>query len=130
MPSNNPNVLKNLKPFKPGQSGNPKGRPKKAPMPDLEGLLAEVLGAEKDQMSALEAILRKLRTMAIQGNLRAAEILLDRAYGRPKQSHDINGLEPPDINMFVVVPDNHLLHGGTPQRDFTQVEILPSKKSE
>jgi len=81
--------IENLKPFEKGQSGNPAGRPKK--LPELDKLLADVLGEEKDGISAADAILKKLRQMATQGNLRAAEILLDRAYGKPKQAHEVFG---------------------------------------
>jgi hypothetical protein len=70
--------------FKKGQSGNPNGRPKK--LPELDKLLADVLGEEKDGLTAAEAILKKLRQMATTGNLRAAEILLDRGYGKPRQT--------------------------------------------
>ena len=82
-----PNPIPGNKPFKKGQSGNPNGRPKK--LPELDKLLADVLGEEKDGVSAADAILRKLRAMAASGNIRAAEILLDRAYGKPKQSVDL-----------------------------------------
>ena len=73
--------------FKKGQSGNPNGRPKK--LPELDKLLADVLGEEKDGITAAEAILKKLRQMAAQANIRAAEVLLDRGYGKPKQHTDI-----------------------------------------
>jgi hypothetical protein len=69
-----------------GETGNPNGRPKK--LPELDKLLADVLGEEKDGLTAAEAILKKLRQMATGGNLRAAEILLDRGYGKPRQSVD------------------------------------------
>lgn len=80
--------------FRKGESGNPNGRPKK--LPELEKLLAEVLGEEKDGVTAAEAILKKLRQMATAGNLRAAEILLDRGYGKPKQKieNNITGTDP------------------------------------
>jgi hypothetical protein len=81
-----PNPIPNNKPFKKGQSGNPNGRPKK--LPELDKLLADVLGEEKDGLTAAEAILKKLRQMATGGNLRAAEILLDRGYGKPRQTTD------------------------------------------
>ena len=74
--------------FKKGQSGNPKGRPRK--LPDLDHLLAEVLGDEKDGRTATEAILVKLRSMAVSGNIRAAEVLLDRAHGKAKQAMDLD----------------------------------------
>ena len=85
MKRGNPDIAKHG--FKKGQSGNPNGRPKK--LPELDKLLADVLGEEKDGITAAEAILKKLRQMAAQGNLRAAEILLDRGYGKPKQQMDL-----------------------------------------
>ena len=81
-----PNPIPNNKPFPKGTTGNPNGRPKK--LPELDKLLADVLGEEKDGLTAAEAILKKLRQMATGGNLRAAEILLDRGYGKPRQSVD------------------------------------------
>ena len=88
--------------FKKGQSGNPKGRPRK--LPDLDHLLAEVLGDEKDGRTATEAILMKLRSMAVSGNIRAAEVLLDRAHGKAKQSMDMTtdgkSLPVPIIQML------------------------------
>jgi hypothetical protein len=86
--------------FKKGQSGNPKGRPKK--IPDLDKLLADVLGEEKDGVEAAKAILMALRAKATKGDVRAAEVLLDRAYGKAKQFLDhstlgekINQIVPP-----------------------------------
>ena len=63
------------------------GRPKK--IPELDKLLADVLGEEKDGITAGEAILKALRAKAIKGDVRAAEVLLDRAYGKSKQSMDV-----------------------------------------
>jgi hypothetical protein len=74
--------------FKPGQSGNPNGRPKK--LPELEVLLAEVLSDEKDGTEAAKAILMALRAKAVKGDIRAAEVLLDRAYGKAKQSSEVS----------------------------------------
>jgi Family of unknown function (DUF5681) len=68
--------------FKKGQTGNPKGRPKK--IPELEALINDVFG---DQ-DAMKQILTSLQAQAKKGNIRAAEIILDRAYGKPKQSID------------------------------------------
>jgi len=68
--------------FTKGKSGNPNGRPRK--LPELDKLLADMLGEEKNGITAAQAILMKLRQLAAQGNLKAAEILLDRAYGKAK----------------------------------------------
>jgi hypothetical protein len=73
--------------FPKGQSGNPNGRPKKLPALDL--IMANVLGAEKDGISAGEAIIMKLREQALKGDIKAAQILLDRGWGKPKQNIDI-----------------------------------------
>ena len=64
------------------------GRPRK--LPALDKLMADVLGEEKDGITAGEAILKALRAKATKGDVRAAEVLLDRAYGKPKQTHDTN----------------------------------------
>ena len=74
--------------FKKGVSGNPKGRPKK--LPDLDKLLADVLGDEDDDKSEAKAVLRALLIQAKKGNVRAIEVMLERAYGKPKQTVDQN----------------------------------------
>jgi hypothetical protein len=82
--------------FKPGQTGNPKGRPK---LPDLKAAMAAVLAEEKDGMTALDAVLKALRAKATKGDVRAAQELLDRAFGRAKQSIDHNA----DANMIQII---------------------------
>ena len=81
----------NVEPYKwkKGQSGNPKGQPRK--LPELKVLLANVLGDEKDGKSAAEAILMALRAKATKGDVRAAELLLDRAYGKAAMNIEIEG---------------------------------------
>ena len=81
-----PPTTKNLKPWKKGQSGNPKGRPV---LPNLRETLAKVLAEEQNGLSAIEAICRALRVKAIRGDVRAAEALLDRAFGKVAQSLDV-----------------------------------------
>lgn len=88
--------------FKPGQSGNPKGRPPK--LPKLDELLADILGEEKDGVTAAEAILKRLRVQAAQGNLKAAEILLDRAYGKARQNVELSGNS--DQPIVIKFPDD------------------------
>jgi len=85
--------------MRPGSNGgklktggnNGGGRPKK--LPDLDVLLAGILGDEKQGVTAAERILKKLESMALNGNLRAAEILLDRSYGKVKQHHELTGAD-------------------------------------
>ena len=59
---------------------NRKGQPKK--LPELDKLLIEVLSEEKDGKTAAQIILMALRVKASKGDIRAAEALLDRAYGK------------------------------------------------
>ena len=76
--SNNP---QNLKPFKKGVDTrrNTKGAPKK--IPNLDAYLAEIL----ESNDGLKKILESMKKQAINGNTRAADLLLDRAYGKAKQ---------------------------------------------
>ncbi len=78
------------------------GRPKK--LPALDVLIAEVLADEQNGMTAAEAILKVIRGKAIKGDLKAAQMILDRAYGKPKEHMDVtsNGLTiAPTIINFV-----------------------------
>jgi hypothetical protein len=69
-------------------NGGRGGRPPK--LPQLDVLLDKVLGEEKDGITAGEAILKALRMKASKGDVRAAEVLLDRAYGKAKQTMDVS----------------------------------------
>lgn len=60
---------------------NKSGRPKK--LPEIDDLLAEVLGQGDKARLILEALTK--RALA-KGGDRAAEILLDRGWGKPKQT--------------------------------------------
>ena len=74
--------------FKKGQSGNPNGRPKK--LPELSKIMADILGDEKNGLTAAERILKAIEAKALKGDIKAAEMLLDRGYGKPKQTTDTN----------------------------------------
>ena len=91
-------ITENLKPFKKGQTGNPNGRPK---LPDIKAILEEVLSEKNDSgMTAAEALMKKLRQMGAAGTLKAMEMLLDRAYGKPKQTIDTNIVSAPTITVL------------------------------
>lgn len=81
--------------FKKGQTGNPNGRPKK--LPELDKLLADVLG--EDQM---EKVLKAVYAKALKGDTRAAEILLDRGYGKAKQQMEIEVKDP--VKSYKIIP--------------------------
>jgi len=68
------------RPFKPGQSGNPSGRPKK----DRE------LTAALEQVVDKVALADKLNEMAIAGDMSAIRYIYDRIEGTPTQRHEFD----------------------------------------
>lgn len=75
--------------WKPGQSGNPKGVPKV--IPNLDVYIIEILTEEGTSgRDGLRVILEALRKKAAAGDVRAIELLLDRAYGKVKQHIDLD----------------------------------------
>lgn len=75
-----------LIPFKKGNPGGP-GRPK---LPDLKEILAKVLGKENEEgKTEAEQILEALKKQAKAGNVKASQLLLDRGFGKVKESLDI-----------------------------------------
>jgi hypothetical protein len=69
--------------FKPGQSGNPSGRPKNVLSKAIRKKLEEVNAGGK---SVAEQITDKLTELALAGNIEAIKLLGDRSEGRPRQS--------------------------------------------
>jgi hypothetical protein len=98
--ANNPE--NNLSPWKPGQSGNPSGRPKGTR--DLAGYVLETTDGGKELVDALVSIARGVMpNVAVQegsrsrkdqqvrpaDQLKAIEMLLDRGFGRSPQQIDL-----------------------------------------
>ncbi|HZF99720.1 MAG TPA: DUF5681 domain-containing protein [Chitinophagales bacterium] len=81
----------NLKKRKPFTKNDPRinreGRPKK--LPALDVIIAEVLGSDSDTDSPAKAIIQALHKRAVKGDVRAAELLLERAYGKTKQQIEV-----------------------------------------
>jgi hypothetical protein len=71
------------KKFEPGNKANPNGRPRK--LPNLDKLLGDVLGTEEDNKDGWTVIIEALKRKAAKGDVRAAELLLNRGYGKSKQ---------------------------------------------
>jgi hypothetical protein len=84
--------LANLKnhQFKPGQSGNPKGRPRtRGLVAALKAAVAEVI---PDGRTIEQALVDELISEALRGRRRLQAIaeIFDRLEGRPRQSLDLN----------------------------------------
>jgi hypothetical protein len=74
-------VNPNLKPFKPGESGNPGGKTKK---PLVDRMLQEALSA--DDSAKAKKIAEKLVSMAEHGSLNAIKLIAERTEGKPKRN--------------------------------------------
>jgi hypothetical protein len=73
--------------FKPGQSGNPGGRPKSRPFRDA--LMAEVRAGDGGS-DALADIARQLVARALSGDHQSIGLLVDRLEGRPVASPSLD----------------------------------------
>lgn len=83
--------LANLKPFKPGQSGNPKGRPKTITLSEAyRRELAKVDEADPQKRTYAELLAERMREKAMQGDGAALVAMLkevgDRTEGKAKQT--------------------------------------------
>lgn len=85
--------------FKKGVSGNPQGRPK---LPDIREAMALMLSEEKQGLNALQAVLMALRNKAVKGDVRAAQILLDRAYGSAVQKTSLTDDEGNNLPAVIL----------------------------
>jgi hypothetical protein len=71
--------------FKPGKSGNPKGRPKGT---NTLAMLLKKIGEEEldgTEFDKREAIMRKVYKMAFDGQPWAVQFIADRTEGKPTQ---------------------------------------------
>ena len=76
-------------PFKKGDPRiNRKGRPLK--IRNLDELLRDVLDEDMNGRQAMELVLIALRKKAMAGDTRAAELLMDRRYGKLKTLSEID----------------------------------------
>jgi hypothetical protein len=70
--------------FEPGQSGNPKGRPRKGCC--LTEIVEKKLNQKVNGIKQRELIADKLIALAIGGDVPALKYLFDRIDGRPKET--------------------------------------------
>ena len=72
--------------FKPGQSGNPKGRPPKTRcIPDILNKIGEEEGTKSGEYDKLEVILRKVFEYALAGKPWAVQFIAERTEGKAVQ---------------------------------------------
>jgi len=80
------------RPFQPGQSGNPGGRPKKTPLTDeIKRLLRQK--AEGSAYSNAHMVAWKMIQRAKAGDVAAARLLWEYVEGKPTQPVEVNVAE-------------------------------------
>ena len=80
--------------FKPGQSGNPGGRPKKSPLADAcRELLNNPVPEDPSGRTYAEAIAEQLAERALAGDIRAVREIADRAEGKTRMPMELSGPE-------------------------------------
>jgi len=87
------------KQWKPGQSGNPKGRPKK-PYCFADILSAILKEVSEGNVTKLEALLREVYNHALKGESWAVNFIADRLEGKPKAALEIQVDEPKPITII------------------------------
>jgi hypothetical protein len=83
--------VENLKPFKPGQSGNPGGRPKDLVACEMRDLLLRPCPLDKKKRSWGQVIAEAIGKKARKGDIRAFEAIADRTDGKPAQAVSVSG---------------------------------------
>lgn len=73
--------------FRPGQSGNPKGRPKTTP--EQKDALQAIRDLAPDAAQTLSQILHS-DTISPKDKLRAVSMILDRTYGKAEATLNVN----------------------------------------
>jgi hypothetical protein len=121
------NPIKNSKPFKKGQSGNPNGRPKKYlskiidesgyKESEIRDCIKQILTQKESRIIEISSddetpILEKLICKGIlsdfeNGSMNNIELVLNRTYGKPKETIDQNIKGEIKNNIVIVkIPEN------------------------
>jgi Family of unknown function (DUF5681) len=94
--------------WKKGQSGNPRGRPRRG------SCLADLLRRELERtgpagVTHKEALVNALVETACEGDLRAIDMIFDRVEGRPKQRQEVSGPEAGPLLLGAHISDEELI---------------------
>jgi len=101
----------NLIPFKPGQSGNPKGRAKKGTaVADILRAVGEAkhTAVDKDgssrDITKIQAVIERIYMAALAGDMAASKLILEYEMGKPRQSVEIEQ-RGRDVIIEINAPD-------------------------
>jgi len=91
--------------WRPGQSGNPSGRPRN----ELLTLLREAANEVDGGVTKGEKLVIKIWEMALAGDIRAISILFDRLFGRVREAMDfIDDPENQNIEVRITGLDENI----------------------
>ena len=72
--------------WKPGESGNPNGRPPKIrTIPDILHKIGDEEGTVDGSLTKLDVVLRKVFDYALEGKSWAVQFIADRTEGKPRE---------------------------------------------
>ena len=114
--------------FKPGQSGNPRGRPKGAPtsedifLREASRLIRARSGDQVVHITKLEALVRKLFQLALEGDLTALRMLIPLV-AHSEAAHEAG--EKAAVGSTLLIPDDDAL-----RRMLARFDHLRSPKKE
>ena len=120
--------------FRPGQSGNPRGRPKgvRNLAADLSDELAEMIRIRESgkelRVSKQRAMIKSFVAAAVRGDVRATTALVAlwaRLFARHPSGEDTEALSDTDAKILDDFLDRELKHRGRPHADNTNIN--PSK---
>jgi len=88
--------------WKPGQSGNPKGRPKKGKT--ITDALNKYLNQKEpgSEITRKQQLIQSIYSLAVdEGDLLAIKYIIDRIDGKPVETKEISGPEGEPVQLFV-----------------------------
>jgi hypothetical protein len=95
--------------FRPGQSGNPGGRPKG------ERSVREI--AQQHTTAAMETLVHVMRTGKNSERVQAATTLLDRGWGKPNQSIEMTRPQLSLVDLLASLNTSSAVNGGSEAGD-------------
>lgn len=121
--------------FKKGQSGNPRGRPKKAKTHDLIAIADQkvsiVQNGKRQHVTIAKAVLLKTANSAVGGDMKATKVFLDylAQIGYWEKQH-VESLPPVTFIVQGVMPEKVKKESASENEDAAKPEEKPAEKKD
>jgi hypothetical protein len=102
-----PGRVENLKPFKPGQSGNPSGRPRNPISDAARRLASQRVMKDKEKRTWAEIMVLGVAEQAAKGNVQAFAVLADRIEGKVASKMELGGPSGGAIPITQMTPEEN-----------------------